>query len=195
MTIHRAEPAAAFWYWAKCLGELLFWAKNPAPSITSQAGWLEAFREDLQRKGDRARDAAADATTRNQVTRSRSLALEVVRLLNENPELNDTPCRDWSHSDRQTVDQLVDLQSRFATLGDGPAVNQHGNEPSVIPAREDGWPTLSPAELRKLFDIEQDALVRRLNSQAIRNAKITSKSYRIDPGSLPDGWERIIKRD
>lgn len=57
-----------------------------------------------------------------------------------------------------------------------------------------GWPTLSPDELRKLFDIGQDTLKRRLKSQAIPNLCITTKAYRVDPTSLPDGWERTLNR-
>ncbi len=57
-----------------------------------------------------------------------------------------------------------------------------------------GWPTFTPAELRKLFDIGQDALVKRLKSQAIPNKQITTKTYRVDPSTLPDDWKRILKR-
>ena len=55
------------------------------------------------------------------------------------------------------------------------------------------WPTLTPDDLRTLFHIEQDALVRRLKT--IPNERITTKSYRVDPSALPDGWKRTLKRD
>lgn len=66
--------------------------------------------------------------------------------------------------------------------------------PKLSDADVSGWPTLSPAELRTLFDIEQDALRRRLKSQAIPNRFITTKAYRVDPSALPDDWKRTIKR-
>ena len=55
------------------------------------------------------------------------------------------------------------------------------------------WPTLTPHDLRTLFHIEQDALVRRL--KAIPNERITTKAYRVDPTALPDGWKQTLKRD
>ena len=117
--IHPAEPRYAFWEWAKCLGELIFWAKEPDPETTTWDGWHEAFRIAIQDKGDRARDAAPDDVTRNQVLRSRSLAAALVRMLNQLTDLNCTSCRNWSHVDQQVVNQLVDLQSQFARIGDG----------------------------------------------------------------------------
>ena len=58
-----------------------------------------------------------------------------------------------------------------------------------------GWPTLSPDDLRKLFYIKQDALLRRLKSQTIPNLCITTKAYRVDPTSLPDDWKRTLRRN
>ena len=42
-----------------------------------------------------------------------------------------------------------------------------------------------PSELRKLFDIEQDTLLKRLKSQEIRNIRHNSKSYQIHKEDLP----------
>ena len=118
-TIHPAEPTFAFWTWAKCLAELINWAREPDPETTSRDGWREAFKNDIRDKGNRAQDAATDSATRNQVSRSRSLAVQLVRMLSEWTEVNGTPCVNWSHVDLQVVNQLADLQSRFALLGDG----------------------------------------------------------------------------
>ena len=80
----------AFWGWAKCLDELSFWAREPDPTTTMRDGWREAFRNDIRDKGDLARDAAPDDVTHDQVIRSRTLALKLVRLLNESPTVTAT---------------------------------------------------------------------------------------------------------
>ena len=134
--IHPDDTKNAFWALGKCLGELIFWAKNPLPQNTSSDGWREAFRIDIRDKGDRARDVAPDDATRNQVTSSRSLAAELIRLLNSCPELNCTPCPNWSHTDQKTVNQLADLQELFARIGDGERPKPPGTQPTNGAVRE-----------------------------------------------------------
>lgn len=193
MALIPADSATAFWFWAKCLGELVFWAKSPLPERTTRPEWLDAYRADLQDKGDRARDAATDDATRNQVVRSRSLALGLARLLNECSELNNTPCRSWPAIERQPVEELQELRRLFAQLVDGEQSIEVAGDEEIKPTSS-GWPAVTPDELRKLFSIEQDAMLKRLKKQDIANERITSKSYRVDPNSLPDGWEHTLKR-
>lgn len=77
------------------------------------------MKRDIDEGGTLARDDSPDDITRNQVTRSQSLALQLVRMLNECGDLNAVPCRNWSAVDRQTVEQLAELQAIFARIGDG----------------------------------------------------------------------------
>ncbi len=146
-----AEHSHAFWAWAKCVGEIIFWATNPDAETTSGDGWREHFRNDIRDKGDRARDASPDDVTRNQVSRSRSLASQLVRMLNETSELNASPCRNWSQVDRFVVEQLAELQSHFAKLGDG----EHTTEAATVTAMtgndtkpEPSWPMGTGWEFR-----------------------------------------------
>ncbi len=115
----KDKQSNAFWAWAKCLGELIFWAGEPDAETTTRDGWREAFRIDIQDKGDRALDAAPDDVTRNQVIRSRSLACDLVRMLNTCGDLNSVPCRNWPTTERNIVEELTKLKSRFAELGYG----------------------------------------------------------------------------
>jgi len=117
--IHPADPSTVFWFWSQCLEDLIGWATDPDPEVISTDGWREHFRNDIRDKGNRARDASPDGVTRNQVTRSRRLASRLVRMLNETPELNERPCRNWSQVDRLVVEQLADLQVVFAKVSDG----------------------------------------------------------------------------
>jgi len=117
--IHPADPSTVFWFWSQCLEDLIGWATDPDPEVISTDGWREHFRNDIRDKGNRARDASPDGVTRNQVTRSRRLASRLVRMLNETPELNERPCRNWSQVDRLVVEQLADLQVVFANVSDG----------------------------------------------------------------------------
>ena len=115
----KDKQSNAFWAWAKCLGRVIFWAREPNAKTTTTAGWLEAVRSDIRDSGDLARDAAPDDVTRKQVIRSRSLALDLVRMLNQVPELNSVSYRTWPTTERIIVDDLAKLKSRFAELGDG----------------------------------------------------------------------------
>lgn len=147
MAIIPAEPSTVFRAWAKCLGELIFWATNPDAGSTSRDGWREHFRDDIRDKGDRARDASPDDVTRNQVSRSRSLAAGLIRLLNSCPELNSTSCRNWSQVDRLVVEQLAELQAVFAKLGDGKLQAHIGVKPplATTKARKNlDWIATSP---------------------------------------------------
>jgi len=56
------------------------------------------------------------------------------------------------------------------------------------------WPILAPQDLRKLFCIEQDTLLKRLKSQTIPNRFISTKEYAVDPKCLPTNWEETIGR-
>lgn len=116
---HPAEPSTAFWAWSRCIGDLIAFATDPDAETTSSDGWREAVKIDMHDKGDRARDAAPDDANRNQVIRSRKLASQLVRMLNETPELNGVSCRNWSQIDRQVVEQLAELQAVFVKFGDG----------------------------------------------------------------------------
>ena len=136
----------AFWAWSKCLGELIFWAREPDAETTTRDGWREAFRNDNRDKGDRALDAAPDDVTRNQVIRSRSLASDLVRMLNTCCDLNSVPCRNWPTTERNIVEELTKLKSLFAELGDG----GHKTEPATVPANVAAKPeatlTATPAK-------------------------------------------------
>lgn len=88
--------------------------------------------------------------------------------------------------------ELIDLLIDDALLG---IDDDKRPEPPATGAQQtNSWPTLTPAELRTLFDIEQDALVRRLKIQTIPNEKITFKAYRVDPSALPGGWKQTLNR-
>lgn len=119
MNIHPAEPTFAFWSWAKCLGEIIFWAGEAGATTCMTDGWREKYRIDIQEIGHRARDASPDDMTHNQVIRSRSLACDLVRMLNTCGDLNSVPCRNWSATERNVVEELAKLKSQFAILGDG----------------------------------------------------------------------------
>ncbi|WP_373653291.1 hypothetical protein [Schlesneria sp. DSM 10557] len=72
------------------------------------------------------------------------------------------------------------------------AVVARQSSPTEDDHLDNDWVILTPSQLRKILDIEQDTLVRRLKTQAIRNVKITTKSYRVDPTSLGKGWEKHL---
>lgn len=90
--------------------------------------------------------------------------------------------RDDQRSFRIDVDQLRKLVTREIRL--------------AIPTKDtSGWIALSPAEMRLIFDIEQDALLERLANQFPPNTKVTTKSYFVDPDFLPSGWKKTIGRE
>jgi len=122
MSLAEHERSNAFWRWSKQLDELISVAREADPAtaeMTTSPNWLDVFKRDLQDIGNHTCDAAPDDVTTNQVIRSCSLALQLVRMLHEWPDINCTPCRKWSPVDQQVVNDLAELQSQFAKLGDG----------------------------------------------------------------------------
>ncbi len=147
----KDEQSNAIWAWAKCLSELIFWAREPDAETTTRDGWREAFRIDIRDKGDRARDLAPDPETRNKVMRTRSLACDVVRMLNTCPDLNAVPCRQWPATERHIVDELEDHNKTFVALGGGeqraePVTMTSGTTPEA--ANGSSWPVGNGWEFR-----------------------------------------------
>ena len=185
MAIIPAEPSTIFWTWSRLLGELIFWATDPDPATTTSDGCREQFRNDIRDKGDRARDASPDDVTRNQVIRSRSLALQLVRMLNETPELNATPCRNWSQVDRLVVEQLAELQSQFAKLGDGkgnePPAQRPTEKPPTDPDDAPQWDKPTEGRNQWLYmqchkGTKYDAILRELKTKSAKWQPIVSIS-------------------
>ena len=175
MAIVSAEPSTVFWMWSQCLGDLVCWATDPDPASD---GWREQFRNDIRDKGDRARDASPDDVTRNQVIRSRSLALQLVRMLHEWPEVNSTPCRNWSQVDRIVVEQLAELQAVFAKLGDGkgnepPAQRPTTEKPPADPDEAPQWDKRTEARNKWLYEqchkgTKYEAILRELKTKSAK---------------------------
>ncbi len=161
----------AFWKWSKKLGDLIFWATNPDAKTTSRAGWRDAVAHDVQELSRIASDAAPDEITQNKVSRARSLAMNLVRMLHEETAINSTPCRDWSLTDQAVVRQLEELQSQFVTIGDG----EH-DKPGGTTAMIDGAREVPPRPNRPRNDepTEADLLIGRqvLQEIATRNPAV-----------------------
>lgn len=187
--IHPAEPSTVFWAWSSCIRDLIGWATDPDPEVMSTDGWREHFRNDIRDKGDRARDASPDDVTRNQVTRSRSLASQLVRMLNETPELNATPCRNWSQVDRLVVEQLAELQAAFAKFSDG-------TTQAVATPQQPVWSIArSPSDWLKIFakfNVDCRSLKvferRRKAGKYRQHPDSTSKSVRLALADLPTDY-------
>ena len=137
-TIGPEETTTRFWFYASKLRELIFWAREPDPTTTMRDGWRDWFHSGVQELSSLAHDAAPDEVTRSRIVRSQSLALQLVRMLHEWPEVNGTSCRNWSQVDQHIVNELADLQSKLARIGDGerPEPPATGAQPTNGAARE-----------------------------------------------------------
>lgn len=109
------EPSIAFWVWARCLSDLVFWVRTPNPTDTMRPTWADATRDELTRTSYLAQQETQSEPMISKITRTRSLAFDLVRMLNTNAE----PFQNWSRLDQRVVDQLCDLQEEFARMGDG----------------------------------------------------------------------------
>ncbi len=54
--------------------------------------------------------------------------------------------------------------------------------------------TLSPQQLRAIYDINQDTLRKRLGNGVIPAEKVNSKSYRVRVDKLPEGWRAMLDK-